>query len=42
MTLNLAKCDFAKLEVNFVGCVINGSGHRGLEQIVLRFELSLV
>jgi len=27
MTLNLAKCDFAKSEVNFVGCVI-GSRHR--------------
>jgi len=28
MTLNLAKCDFAKPEVTFVGCVI-GSGHHG-------------
>ena len=28
MTLNLTKCDFAKSEVTFVGCVI-GSGHHG-------------
>jgi len=40
MTLNLAKCNFAKPELTFVGCVI-GSGHHSPDPVKVSVVASM-